>query len=54
MVDAFFSELMVVIYTLSDPKDVGFIHWFLMKIMGESLFMTFVLTAMSTMSAERI
>ena len=54
MVDAFFSEIMVVLYTLSDLKDVGFIHWYLMKIMGKSLFMIFVHTAMSTMSAERI
>ena len=52
MVDAFFSETMVVQYTLSDPKDVGFIHWYIMKIMGKPLFMTYVHTAMSSKSAE--
>ena len=54
MVDAFFSETMVVKYTLSDPKDAGFIHWYIMKIMGNSLFMTCVHTATSSKSAEMI
>lgn len=54
MVDAFFLETMVVKYTLSDPKDAGFIHWYIMKIIGKSLFMTYVHMAMSSKSAERI
>jgi len=54
MVDAFFSETMVVKYTLSDPKDAGFIHWYIMKIIGNSLFMTYVHTATSSKSAEMI
>ena len=54
MVDAFFSETMVVKYTLSDLKDVGFIHWYIMKIMGKSLFMTYVHTATSSKSAGMI
>jgi hypothetical protein len=35
MVDAFFSEMTGVKYTLSDLKDAGFIHWYVMKIMGK-------------------
>jgi len=54
MVDAFFSETMVVKYTLSDPKDAGFIHWYIMKMIGKSLFMAYVHTAMSSKSAEMI
>ena len=54
MVDAFFSGKMVVGYTLSDPKDVGFIHWYIMKMIGKSLFMAYVHTAMSSKSAEMI
>ncbi len=54
MVYAFFSETMVVKYTLSDPKDAGFIHWYIMKNVGNSLFMAYVHTAMSSKSAERI
>jgi hypothetical protein len=54
MVNAFFSETRVVKYTLSDPKDAGFIQWCIMKIIGKSLFMTCVHTAMSSKSAERI
>ena len=54
MVDAFFSGMMVVKYILSDPKDAGFIHWYIMKMMGKPLFMTCVHTAMSSKSAERI
>ena len=54
MVDAFFSETMAVKYTLSDLKDVGFIHWYIMKILGKSLFMTFVHTGTSSKSAEMI
>jgi hypothetical protein len=54
MVDAFFSETRVVKYTLSDPKDASFIPWCTMKIIGKSLFMAYVHTAMSSKSAERI
>jgi len=54
MVDAFFSETMVVKYTLSDLKDAGFIHLYIMKIMGKALFMTYVHTATSSKSAEMI
>ena len=54
MVDAFFSETMVVKYTLSDLKDAGFIHWYIMKIMGKPSFMTYVHTATSSKSAEMI
>ncbi len=54
MVDAFFSEIMVVQYTLSDPKDAGFIHWYMMKIVGKLLFMTYVHMAMSLKFAGRI
>jgi len=52
MVDAFFSETMAVKYILSDPKDAGFIHWYMMKMIGKSLFMTYVHTATSSKSAE--
>jgi len=44
--------LIEILYTLSDLKDAGFIHWFLMKITGKALSMTFVHTAMSSKSAE--
>ncbi len=54
MADAFFSETRVVKYTLSDPKDAGFIQWCIMKIIGKSLFMACVHTAMSSKSAGRI
>jgi hypothetical protein len=45
---------MVVLYTLSDPKDAGFIHWYAMKIAGKSFFMTYAHMAMSSKSAEMI
>jgi len=45
---------MVVKYTLSDPKDAGFIHWYIMKSTGKSLFMAYVHTATSSKSAEMI
>jgi len=54
MVDAFFSETKAVKYTLSDPKDAAFIRWYIMKRMGNTLFMTCVHTAMSSKSAEMI
>jgi len=54
MVDAFFSETMVVKYTLSDPKDACFIHWYIMKSIRKSLFMAYVHTDMSSKSAEMI
>jgi len=54
MVDAFFSEIKAVKYTLSDLKDAGFIHWYIMKITGKSLFMTYVHTVMSSKSAGMI
>ena len=54
MVDAFFSETKAVKYTLSDPKDAAFIRWYIMKRIGNTLFMTCVHTAMSSKSAERI
>ncbi|MBA7628255.1 hypothetical protein ES703_35732 [subsurface metagenome] len=54
MVDAFFSEKKAVKYTLSDPKDAAFIHWYIMKRIGNSLFMTYVHQAMSSKSAEMI
>jgi len=52
MVDVFFSETMVVQYTLSGPKDAGFTHWFIMKIIRKSLFMTYVHTAMNLKSGK--
>jgi len=51
MVDAFFSEMTGVKYTLSGPKDAGFIHWCMMKTMGKASSMTFVHTAVSSKSA---
>jgi hypothetical protein len=54
MVDAFFSETKAVKYTLSDPKDAASIHWYIMKMKGNSLFMTYVHTPMSSKSAEMI
>jgi len=54
MVDAFFSETKAVRYTLSGPKDAAFIRWYIMKMIGKSLFMTCVHTAMSSKSAEMI
>jgi hypothetical protein len=54
MVDAFFSETMGAKYTLSDPKDAGYIHWYITKIHGKSLFMIYAHMAMSLKLAERI
>jgi len=36
MIDAFFSETLVVGYTLSGLKDAGFIHWYIMSMRGKS------------------
>ena len=54
MVDVFFSEMMVVKYTLSDLKDAGFIHWYTMIIGGESSFIAYAHTGMSSKSAGTI
>jgi hypothetical protein len=45
---------MAVQYTLSDPKGAVFIHLYITKITGKSLFMTYVHMAMSSKSAEMI
>ena len=54
MVDAFFSETMVVQYTLSDPKDADFTHWSIMKIIRKPLFMTYVHSAMNSKPVKMI
>lgn len=54
MVDAFFSGITVVQYTLSDPKDADFIRSCITRIMGRLLFMTYARTGRSTKSAETI